>query len=312
MLSLLLFSLLAPPSLTCDQPVKDLGSVQRGDRVVHTFHLRNAGTATVHLKEVIPSCSCTTAPLTRKDLAPGERLELQATFDSRTFQGPVQKSLVVTSDDPEQPVLQLELKAVVRPRILGLPEVLRLPGRRASGEAPARLELRRSDGTPLKVLGAALKGVPALEVEVVPEPPAVALLLHPRQAAAPGPFQGALVLQIEDAVEPRLEIPVQGSLVADLSVYPESLDLGRLAPGASSSMPLRLSQAQASEAPTLDIQPAVLTGRFEPRRDFDGKLIGHSLHLQVRTGIPSGTYEGRLRLTHGSAGVEVPFRVVVP
>ena len=289
-----------------------LGPVQRGDRVVHVFRLRNAGAARIHLKEVIPSCSCTTAPLTRKELAPGEELDLEATFDSRTFQGPVQKSLVVASDDPERPVLQLELKALVRPRILGLPEVLRLPGRRSSGEAPVRLELRRSDGTPLKVLGAALKGVPALEVEVVPEPPAVALLLHVRQAAAPGPFQGALVLQIEDAVEPRLEIPVQGSLVADLSAYPEALDLGTLAPGAPAPVPLRLSQARPAEAPVLEIQPAVLTGRFEPRRDFDGRVIGQTLHLQVRTGTAAGTYEGRIRLATAGSAVEVPFRVVVP
>lgn len=105
---------LAAPKISVDQAVYDFGEVVAGIAVTHTFVLTNVGDAALTITRVRTSCGCTTTALTKTTLAPGESVELTATFDTTHYSGKVGKSVYVESNDPHTPKLVLVLTGTVK------------------------------------------------------------------------------------------------------------------------------------------------------------------------------------------------------
>lgn len=74
--------------------------------------LKNTGSEKLTLNDPKPSCGCTTAPLEKKELNPGESTTMHITLNV-SHEGPVTKSVTVTSNDPKNPTVPLYLKANV-------------------------------------------------------------------------------------------------------------------------------------------------------------------------------------------------------
>lgn len=93
---------LAGPKLVVDPETYDFGTVAEGLLVEAAFTLTNAGDAPlVFTRQPSTSCGCTSAPLPKMELAPGESMELVAYFDSTGFGGhEVHKYVYVYSNDP--------------------------------------------------------------------------------------------------------------------------------------------------------------------------------------------------------------------
>lgn len=106
----------ASPKLVVDQLVYDFGEVVEGLLVQHTFLLRNAGDAVLRFtRQPQPSCGCTTAPLTKMELAPGESLELRVKFNSSHYGGrKISHSVTVYTNDPKAEATRLFISGSVR------------------------------------------------------------------------------------------------------------------------------------------------------------------------------------------------------
>lgn len=74
--------------------------------------LKNVGTELLTLNDPKPSCGCTTAPLESKELQPGETTTMHITLNV-SHNGPVTKSVTITSNDPATPTTAVNLKADV-------------------------------------------------------------------------------------------------------------------------------------------------------------------------------------------------------
>lgn len=104
----------AAPQIAVDNGVYSFGTVVAGVVVTHTFVITNAGDKTLTISKAQPSCGCTTTDLAKKNLAPGESVNLDITFDSVGYGGrTVTKLIDVYSNDPTQPKLVLQLKGTV-------------------------------------------------------------------------------------------------------------------------------------------------------------------------------------------------------
>ena len=97
-----------------DKKVHDFGPIKDGAVVEARFEFRNAGDAPLVIERVETSCGCTAAVLSERNLAPGKKGVLKATFDSRGYQGPVTKYIFVMTNDPASPRTELQIKADVR------------------------------------------------------------------------------------------------------------------------------------------------------------------------------------------------------
>jgi len=106
---------LAGPQLRVDQPVYDFGQVTEGYVVKHTFLITNVGDAPARFTyPPITSCGCTTAPLPKQELAPGESMELPVLFDSSGYGGKEVTETVTLYLEGESP-LRLVLQGFVEP-----------------------------------------------------------------------------------------------------------------------------------------------------------------------------------------------------
>jgi hypothetical protein len=121
---LLAFSALAPnvanaaggPKAVAAEPIADVGTVPKGEKIVHDFVIQNQGDAPLQITEVRPACGCTVADFD-KTIAPGQSGKIHVVIDSSTFNGPVAKGVTVVTNDPEHPEFELTVRAKLEPFI---------------------------------------------------------------------------------------------------------------------------------------------------------------------------------------------------
>lgn len=103
----------AKPKLKIDSTHFDFGFTPEGLPVLHKYWAYNVGTDTLKINRVRPSCGCTSVPLTKKNLAPGDSVALELKFDTKRFKGQIAKTAAVESNDSTQADLQLHFTARV-------------------------------------------------------------------------------------------------------------------------------------------------------------------------------------------------------
>jgi hypothetical protein len=99
--------------ITVDQPHHDFGRIPTGPSVSHTFRLRNAASAAVTIREVIPSCKCSSVVLSHKEIAPGDESEIQVTLHTTSHVGDIKAGCQVLFEQEHVPPLLLTVAANV-------------------------------------------------------------------------------------------------------------------------------------------------------------------------------------------------------
>lgn len=104
------------PKAVVVEPLKDVGDVAKGEKVIHDFVIRNDGDAVLEITQVQPACGCTVAEYD-KTIAPGQTGKVHTVLDTVTFNGPISKGVTVFTNDPANPQLELTIRAKVEPYI---------------------------------------------------------------------------------------------------------------------------------------------------------------------------------------------------
>lgn len=94
----------------------NFGKMIEGEKTSTIFYFKNTGTKDLVIKKVRVSCGCTVVSLSSKILKPDEIGELKIKFDSTGLSGDIQKSVYIHSNDPENPIVQLIITGIVKPR----------------------------------------------------------------------------------------------------------------------------------------------------------------------------------------------------
>jgi hypothetical protein len=108
------------PRLTLVDPMKDFGTVSKGQKLDHSFQVKNTGNADLQITAVRPTCGCTVADFD-KTIKPGETGKITAHVDTTQFTGPITKAVIIESNDPSTPSAQVTLRAVVKPYVEAFP-----------------------------------------------------------------------------------------------------------------------------------------------------------------------------------------------
>ena len=110
----------ASPRITLVEPLKDFGTVPKGEKLDWNFAVKNTGAADLHILAVRPACGCTVAEYD-KVIKPGETGRISAHVDTTTFSGPTSKGITVETNDPANPSVQLTIHAIVKPYVEAFP-----------------------------------------------------------------------------------------------------------------------------------------------------------------------------------------------
>lgn len=95
------------------EPTKDLGSINEGQKLQISFHLKNTGTAPLVLQSVVPGCGCTLADYPKEPIAPGKEADITASFDSQGREGQQHKEITVTANTKETSQHKLSFNVMV-------------------------------------------------------------------------------------------------------------------------------------------------------------------------------------------------------
>lgn len=108
------------PRLTIVEPVKDYGTVPKGEKLEWSFLVKNTGNTDLQIIAAKPGCGCTVADFD-KVIKPGSTGKVTAHVDTTAFAGPIAKSVTLETNDPNTPTAQLTLHAIVKPYVEAYP-----------------------------------------------------------------------------------------------------------------------------------------------------------------------------------------------
>lgn len=313
----------AQPGIRCLESRYDFGRVLQGRPVEHVFVVENAGGALLTIESVRPECNCTTAPISSNFIEPGKNAEIRVIFDTAKFEGPVEKSVTVHSDDARQPDLQLVLTGnVFRPYVV-VPAEIDIQRVSKNAEYQTAVTLIAAETQAPKILSVAVEAEPFFAADLAPRPApgeyTATLRLLP--GASPHPVEGFLVFRLDDPDRCSVRVPIHGEITTDVTVYPEQLVFGRIWPGnallrrilVTIANPRVTVDSVSVEPPSLEV--ALTTRQPLPehapgaRTVFRPVAAGVDIQIRAKADAPPGDVRGALTIHTSSPDQPV---IVVP
>lgn len=111
---------IAAPRMTIVEPIKDFGTVAKGEVLTYQFQIKNTGDQDLEILKVQPACGCTVAKYDAV-IKPGETGMVEAAVKTETFQGPISKPVTIQTNDPDMPTAQVSIRANVKPYVEAYP-----------------------------------------------------------------------------------------------------------------------------------------------------------------------------------------------
>ncbi len=105
------------PSMIFDNPEKNFGKVMQGETVKHVFSFSNEGSGTLEILGVEAACGCQATSLSAKQIEAGMTGQIVVSVDTAGLAGAIDKSVHITTNDPQRPKVVLSIRAVVQPEI---------------------------------------------------------------------------------------------------------------------------------------------------------------------------------------------------
>lgn len=116
------------PKIRLSEDYWYFGYLYTGAVVHHDFWIHNSGGDTLRISKVTPGCGCTTAPLSKQDIAPGDSARLSVVFDTKNMLGKMIKDVAIESNDPDKPQTLVKFMGVLNsehPKVKVKPNVIR-------------------------------------------------------------------------------------------------------------------------------------------------------------------------------------------
>ena len=195
----------------------DWGEVKTIESPLHTrIKITNKGDKALRIFSIKAGCGCTTAPLDKDVLLPGDTSNIDVRLDLRNFMGPIEKTLTIMTNDPEARNILFKLHANIIQALSKLPNYFPY-GQIVLGEtARAKVIVKNNSKEDIKVMkvvktpsdmeinlkeGKIIR--PGTEIEVTAS-------LKPKKT---GKFESSITIMTDNIDMPRLSISGWGKAV---------------------------------------------------------------------------------------------------
>jgi len=101
------------PVISIDDPEFKFGKLKQGERVEHSFILKNSGKSDLVIRKVKASCGCTAVNPEKNVIAPGESIAIKTVFNSAGKVGNQSKTVTIITNDPKNSNTVLWVKGEV-------------------------------------------------------------------------------------------------------------------------------------------------------------------------------------------------------
>jgi hypothetical protein len=303
------------------EKVKDFGLVSKGEKLKAVFEVKNTGAAPLEISSVRPTCGCTVASFD-KLIQPGGTGKIEAEVDTTAFSGPIAKSVLVFTNDPASPQVNLVIKAEVRSFVEVLPRNLIRLNVLQGEPATEKVILSSADASEFKVTDVDTAGGPyevkfrelpdkerlperkgsQWEVAVtVPSNAPEGLLNHKIIVKTTSPKAAEVGLQISGVVRPIVQ------------VIPGEINFGAVAgdaPVGRNIILINNRQGTQLELTKLEIDNPQFTYEVIPLQAGQRYQVA----VTMQAGTPKGAQKGTLKISTNDAArklIEVPIQATV-
>ena len=218
-----------------EEHAHDFGTVARGGKAEFEFVIQNIYKEEVHIASVRSSCGCTTPTIINPTLKTWEKGAIRAKFNSRTFLGQKSATVTVTIDKPYFAEVQLTVKGYIRS------DIVLQPGSVDFGDIDAGVSAQRQ--VAVTYAGRDTWSITGIEM---PNSFLRSELMETRRGggrvdyqmkvrlsedAPQGYLSEQFFLITNDSRMEKIPVTVSGRVLPSVTVSPQSLALGVLAPG---------------------------------------------------------------------------------
>ncbi len=216
------------PKIFCAHPNYDFHNVDEGGDIVHLFHIVNRGKTTLIITNVSTSCGCTAAVEDKKEIPPGGRGIVKATYHTKGRPGHATKIITVTSNDPVNPGYQMKLDMTVVRDIDIQPDKVYFYNTQHGQAQTVTVSILGKPRLPLKILSAQSNSV----VTVLGTTPNDEKATHRHgatiQIAVPatqpiGNFTDIIKVRTNYKKKPEIDIDVLGEVIGKFTFSPHSV-----------------------------------------------------------------------------------------
>ena len=311
------------PKITLVEPMKDFGTVPKGQKLDWSFVIKNTGNADLEIKSANPTCGCTVADFD-KLIKAGQSGKITAHVDTTNFSGPISKAVTIQSNDPDTPAAQVTISATVKPYVDAYPAGFVRYTILQGEEQTQTVTLYSEDEAPFEIVDVVAPGdwVKVKYAKITNEAErAKAGRAGQNQykfditlggAATPvGPLTDKILIKTSSKYQPEYRLSLSGVVRPTYIVAPSVLNFGEISPGngavervvtvqsnnraqmdafkvskVESSVAGVTAEAKATEQPGV-YEVSVKVAQGAKPGDFDGKLkIFTSDPIKPTTEIP--------------------------
>ncbi len=296
--------------LTVNAPVKDVGTVPKGEKIDWTFTVANTGSADLQILAAKPGCGCTVVDFD-KVIRPGQSGKVIAHVDTSAFSGPIAKSVTLETNDPSSPTAQLTVRAVVKPYVEAHPAGF-LRYNLLLGDAekqsvilyseeaePFEIVSIASPADWIKVTRTRLKGA-----EIVPNVGRAGQAQYRLDITVGGPDAriGPIAEKIHVTTnarhQPAYDLAVSGVIRPPYRVDPLRINFGDVAPGDAAAMRIIIVRSNNLKAPETFVVNQASTDVPGVTAMVSQAANKGEFQVTVRVGPPArpGPFEGAVRI----------------
>jgi hypothetical protein len=211
------------PHIACDAPNFNFGSADASQSVEHEYVLRNTGNLTLEISQVRPSCGCTVANISEKSVPPGAESRVTARLSLQGRTGHQHKTIVVESNDPQQPQLMLTMEGDVATPVAVQPE--RVIFGQIGPDANTTSVVMVTSSADAFHINSVESGSTTFKAtsETVEEGKQYRILVSTQPPLPPGGISGSIRVSTDHPGRPFFEIPVAAAVLSEIMVAPQEL-----------------------------------------------------------------------------------------
>jgi hypothetical protein len=310
------------PKAVAVEPIKDVGTVGKGEKVVHEFAIQNDGDAPLEITDVQAACGCTATSFDRS-IAASATGKVRVELDTTTFSGPIAKSVTVYASDPANPKIELTIRADVQPLLAVRPGYGRFVKQAPQGMGKVEQMIWSPRGEAFEITKVE-SPYPFLKVTYrpatdddraavnAPSGGYVVDLVLDYTTAPVGAVADRVVLHTTHPRQKVVEIPVSGFVRPPVAVTPPVVDFGDI----QVTEPLKSSLHVQGFAEGVDFTVTRVEddlpgfeAAIEPVTDGQGREF--KIRLTLKPEMPKGAFNGTLKLYTNhprSPVIEVPVK----
>jgi hypothetical protein len=294
-------------------PVYDFGTVLEGDRVAHSFTIKNIGTKDLIISGVKTSCGCTAAAPSVNRVPPGGESQIAVTFDTHFQKGHRERVITAYTNDPTTHDVLMTLQGDVKVEVEATPTDVAFDQIHFGIEASREVLINdlASDSKRFSV-GPLSNSSPYIKVTQEPRKDGkrgAVLKITVLKTMPIGPFDDSI-----DVVNNRkpIQVHVSGRVTGDLALDPAQVSFGIVPSMQGVVRILRLTNQGSSTVTVLGVSSSnqSVVARADPVRP--GKE--YKITVELRKNTPDGQLRGSLAIQTDDAKqstLTVPFYGII-